>query len=200
MKLSTPLIQLFLTLSCIFTAGLGIVASAERAARPIEEATQNSETTEERIINIQLNPIYIYTRGIDRRRYARLIKSVKRVYPLAKVAQEKLRNLESELTGVERRRDRKEIIRKVYKEIKEEYTPILLQMTMTDGRVLTRLIDRETDYTAYEVIDEFKGGLTASFWQGVGRLFGQNLKTEYGSSNEDKMIERIIRYYEAGLL
>lgn len=125
---------------------------------------------------------------------------MKRVYPLAKVAQEKLREMEDHLDSLSSKKEQKAYVRSVYKEIKEEYTPILLKMTMTDGRVLIRLIDRETDYTAYEVLDEFKGGFTAAFWQGVGRLFGQNLKDEYGKSKEDRMIEMIIRYYEAGLL
>ncbi len=190
MKLSIKLIHLFLLLSCIFAAAGGEVSAAESIF----------PTTQDTLINITINPIVVYTKGVDRRRYARLVKSVKRVYPIAKVAQEKLRKLEDQLTGIDKKRERKAIIRMVYKEIKEEYTPILMKMTMTDGRVLIRLIDRETEFTAYEVVDEFKGGLTASFWQGVGKLFGHDLKAEYGSSAEDAMIEKIIKYYEAGLL
>ncbi len=150
--------------------------------------------------NVTLKPIVVYARGIDQRKYWRLVKAVKKVYPLAKVAQEKLRDMEEHLGTISSKSEQKAYVRSVYKEIKEEYTPVLLKMTMTDGRVLIRLIDRETDYTAYEVLDEFKGGLTARFWQGVGRLFGHNLKDEYGSNAEDRMIEMIIRYYEAGLI
>ncbi len=150
--------------------------------------------------NITFKPIFVYAKGIDQRRYWRLVKSVKKVYPLAKVAQEKLRGMEDHLATLSSRSEKKAYVRSVYKQIKEEYTPVLMKMNMTDGRVLIRLIDRETDYTAYEVLDEFKGGITATFWQGVGKLFGQNLKDEYGSSKEDRMIEMIIRYYEAGLI
>ena len=70
----------------------------------------------------------------------------------------------------------------------------------TEGRVLLKLIDRETDYTAYEVLREFRGGFVAGFWQGISRIFGQNLKSQYDKDNEDKMIEQIVIYYEAGLL
>ena len=73
-------------------------------------------------------------------------------------------------------------------------------MTRTEGRVLLKLIDRETEYTAYEVLREFRGGLVAGFWQSVSRIFGQNLKSEYDAEGEDRMIEQIIIYYEAGLL
>ncbi len=149
---------------------------------------------------VRLKPVFVFERGIDERRFWRLVRAVKRVYPLAKVAQEKMRDMESHLDSLDSKREQKEYVRAIYKQIKEEYTPVLLKMTYTDGRVLIRLIDRETEYTAYEVLDEFKGGLSAHFWQGVGRLFGHNLKDEYGSNIEDQTIEKIIRYYEAGLL
>ena len=73
-------------------------------------------------------------------------------------------------------------------------------MTRTQGRVFIKLIARETDQTAFEVIREFRGGFVASFWQGIGRLFGHNLKTEYGEAEEDRVLEQIIVYYQAGLL
>lgn len=145
-------------------------------------------------------PIIVFKNGVDRRRYARLIRAVKRVYPLAKVARDKFDGMERHLETLSTKKERKEYTRSIYNEIKEEYTPILMKMTYTDGRVLIRLIDRETDYTAYEVLDEFRGGFIASLWQGVGRIFGHNLKDEYGTNKEDEMIERIIKYYEAGLL
>ncbi len=130
--------------------------------------------------------------GINLRRYQRLVRSVMRVYPIAQTAKYKLREMEGRLMEANNDRERKEIVREVYKEIKEEYTPILTKMTVTDGRVLIRLIDRETEHTAYNVLKDFKGGLSASFWQGVGRIFGHNLKSEYGSSTEDATIEIII--------
>lgn len=151
-------------------------------------------------LHIDLKPVFVFERGIDERRFWRLVRAVKRVYPLAKSAQLQMQGMREHIDSLDSRRDRKEYIRQIYKEIKAEYTPVLLKMTYTDGRVLIRLIDRETEFTAYEVVDEFKGGFSARFWQGVGRLFGHNLKDEYGSNIEDQTIEKIIRYYEAGLL
>ncbi len=150
--------------------------------------------------NIRLKPIYVFKRGIDRKRFWRLVTAVKRVYPVAKFAQQKLRGIEDTVAMLPTKHAQREYVRGVYRDIKEEYTPVFLKMSMTDGRVLIRLIDRETDRTAYEVIAEFRGGLTATFWHGIGKMFGQNLKDEYGKSDEDRMIEMIIRYYEAGLL
>ncbi len=82
------------------------------------------------------------------------------------------------------KKEQKAYIKQVYNEIKEEYTPVLKHMTRTQGRVLLKLIDRETEYTAYEVLKEFRGGFVAGFWQGVSRVFGQNLKSEYDREGE----------------
>ena len=124
---------------------------------------------------VHILPVYVFSRPVDLRRYRKLVDAVKKVYP-------------------------KEYIRQVYHQIKDEYTPVLKHMTRTQGKVLLKLIDRETEYTAYEVLKEFRGGFVAGFWQGVSRIFGQNLKSQYDKDNEDKMIEQIVIYYEAGLL
>ena len=108
--------------------------------------------------------------------------------------------MEEELCRLPTKKAQKAYTRQVYNQIKEEYTPVLKHMTRTQGKVLLKLIDRETEYTAYEVLKEFRGGFVAGFWQGVSRIFGQNLKSEYDKQNEDRMIEQIVIYYEAGLL
>ena len=134
----------------------------------------------------------------DLRRYQKLVRRVKRVYPVSKIARRKLAEMEERLGQLPNRKEQKAYIRQVYHEIKEEYTPILKRMTRTEGRVLLKLIDRETEYTAYEVLREFRGGFVAGFWQSVSRIFGQNLKSEYDAEGEDRMIEQIIIYYEPG--
>lgn len=154
----------------------------------------------EPLIIIDMLPINKYSRGIDQRRYAKLIRSVKRVYPLAKIAREQMADMEEVLVSLPTEREQKDYINQVYDNIKEEYTPVLKKMTMTDGRILLRLIERETEFTAYNIIYDFRGRFIAGFWQGVSRIFGHNLKSEFGESPEDEMIEQIIIYYEAGLL
>ena len=149
---------------------------------------------------VHILPVYVFSRPVDLRRYRRLVDAVKKVYPIAKIARAKMATMEAELTRLPTKKAQKEYIKQVYHEIKEEYTPVLKRMTRTQGRVLLKLIDRETEYTAYEVLKEFRGGFVAGFWQGVSRIFGQNLKSEYDKQNEDRMIEQIVIYYEAGLL
>lgn len=149
---------------------------------------------------IHLTPVYVFDRPIDLRRYRKLVDAVKKVYPVAQLARAKMADMESELMRLPDKRSQKAYIKRVYEEIKSEYTPVIQKMTRTQGKVLLKLIDRETDYTAYEILKEFRGGFVAGFWQGVSRVFGQNLKSGYDKDGEDRIIEQIIVYYEAGLL
>ncbi len=152
------------------------------------------------IPHIYVKPVYVYAQGIDTRKWRKLVAAVKAVYPIAQLAREKMQEMEDELSRLETKREQKEYIAGLYEEIKAEYTPILKKMTRTQGRVLLKLIDRETEYTAYEILKEFRGGFVASFWQTVGKLFGHDLKDDYDKMGEDRMIEQIVVYYEAGLL
>jgi hypothetical protein len=152
------------------------------------------------VANIYVLPVYVFSRGVDLRRYRKLVAAVKKVYPVAKIARARMAEMEAELQKLPTKRAQRAYIRSVYDQIKKEYTPIVKHMTRTQGRVLLKLIDRETDYTAYEVLREFRGGFVAGFWQTVSRVFGQNLKSEYDAKGEDRLIEQIVCYYEAGLL
>lgn len=149
---------------------------------------------------VHILPVYVFSRPVDLRRYRRLVDAVRKVYPIAKIARAKMASMEEELCRLPTKKAQKAYIKQIYNEIKEEYTPVLKHMTRTQGRVLLKLIDRETEYTAYEVLKEFRGGFVAGFWQGVSKIFGQDLKSQYDKEGEDKMIEQIIIYYEAGLI
>ena len=127
---------------------------------------------------VHILPVYVFNRKVDLRRYRRLVDAVKKVYPIAQTAKAKMADMEEELSRLPTKKAQKEYIRRIYHEIKEEYTPVLKRMTRTQGRVLLKLIDRETEYTAYEVLREFRGGFVAGFWQGVSKVFGQDLKSQ----------------------
>jgi len=74
------------------------------------------------------------------------------------------------------------------------------RLTVTQGIILVKLIDRETGRTSYQVIQELKGRLTAFFWQGIARIFGNNLKAEYDPVDRDRIIEDIVQGIEAGFI
>ena len=77
---------------------------------------------------------------------------------------------------------------------------IYRNMTISQGRLLIKLIDRETQNTSYDLIREYRGKVPAFFWQGIARIFGTNLKDEYDPYGEDVIIEFIIREVDAGRL
>ena len=149
---------------------------------------------------VPIKPVFVFSKKADLRRYRKLVEAVKKVYPVAQAAKAQMVQMEAELLRLETKKEQKQYIKGIAAATKKEYTPVLKHMTRTQGKVLLKLIDRETEYTAYEVLKEFRGGFVAGFWQGVSRIFGQNLKSQYDKDNEDKMIEQIVIYYEAGLL
>lgn len=152
------------------------------------------------IATVHMMPLYKYNRGIDARRYYRLIRTVKKVYPLAQIARNEMANMEAELRQIPTLKEQKEFVKGVEKRIVEQYTPLIKRMTLYEGKILCKLIDRETEFTAYEVIKEFRGRFVAGFWQGIARIFGNNLKLEYEREGDDKIMEQIVLYHEAGLL
>ncbi|HIS34240.1 MAG TPA: DUF4294 domain-containing protein [Candidatus Avirikenella pullistercoris] len=138
--------------------------------------------------------------GMSNARYQRLIRAVKLTYPIAQEANRKLKEMERHLLTLKTKQQQQQYIKNVEEELKKEYTPILKQMSMYQGMVLLKLIDRETGQTSYSLIQELRGKFSAFFWQGIARLFGGNLKIEYDKEGDDAIIEQLILLYEDGLL
>lgn len=136
----------------------------------------------------------------DLKEYERMVRAVKKVYPLATEAARRMENLDEELAMYEKRRDRKAYTRTIEDALKEEISPMLWKMTRYEGKILLKLIDRETHHTVFSIIKDFRSGFTAGFYQMLAQLFGNNLKLEYDPDGEDAMLEQIVKYYKAGLL
>lgn len=129
-----------------------------------------------------------------------MIYNIKKAYPYAQVAGVKLKELDDHLATIKNEKEQKSYIDQAEKEIMKEFEKEVKRLTVKQGIILVKLIDRETGRTSYQVIKELKGGFTAFFWQGIARIFGNNLKTEYDPDNQDKVMEDIIRGIEAGFL
>ncbi len=154
---------------------------------------------------VPLKQVYVYSFKIieskkQARKYSRLIRNVKRVYPLAKLAGIKLREYEEILIKATSDRERKKIMKQAEKELKENYGGELRKLTFSQGKILIKLVDRETGNSSYDLVAELRGKFVAFFWQTFARLFGFNLKTEYDPEGEDKQIEMIVRMIENGQL
>ncbi len=135
-------------------------------------------------------------------KYKRLIRNVKVAYPYAKMAGNKLRDLDLRLASMRNERQKRQFIDKTEKDLRNEFEDQLKKLTISQGKILIKLVYRETGNTTYQVVQDVKGNFSAGFWQAVARVFGSNLKTPYNpeTDEEDKVIEYIIQLMEMGLL
>lgn len=139
----------------------------------------------------------------DRReaaRYDKLTRNVVKVYPYARLTGELLREYEHDLSSISREGDQDLYIKLAEAELRAEFEAEVKDLTISQGRVLIKLIDRETGKTSYELVKDLRGGFQAFVWQGLARLFGQDLRSSYDAAGEDAMVEVIVQRIEHGEL
>jgi len=134
----------------------------------------------------------------QQRQIDRLTRRVVKVYPYAKVAGDLMSEYDRQLATIKTEKERKEYLKIAEEELKQEFEGEITNMSVTEGLILIKLIDRETGNTSFELIKELKGSFNAFMWQTVARLFGSNLKQEYDPEGDDKMIEEIVQMIEDG--
>ena len=154
---------------------------------------------------IQLDDVSIYAfRPFESKKEARkmtkLIRNVKVVYPYAKLAGIKLREYEEILAGVESEKEQRRIMKQAEDELQEEFGDELRDLTISQGKILLKLVYRETGASSYDLVAELRGKFRAFFWQTFARIFGFNLKSGYDPEGEDSDIEFIVKMIEAGQL
>jgi hypothetical protein len=145
-------------------------------------------------------PPFVFKSRRQAVRYNRLVRYVKKVYPYSQIVKKTIYEAEAHLSTIDNNRDRRKYIKEKEKEMKDQFEGDVRNMTVTQGIILIKLIDRETGDTTYELIKELKGSINAFFWQSIARLFGSNLKLEYDAAGDDRMIEDIVVRIENGLL
>lgn len=131
-------------------------------------------------------------------KFAKLVKNIKKVLPYAKIVRTKLLIIQSEIDKLPNENAKKEYIKLAEKALKDDFQDEITNLTMTQGRLLIKLIDRETGATSYELIKELKGSFNAFLYQSIARIFGENLKDEYDAKGDDKLIEEIVIRIENG--
>jgi hypothetical protein len=126
------------------------------------------------------------------RNWTRLRNAVYVTYPYAKTAGKLINDVNNQLAGVRDEAARKRIIKSREKEMKRDFGDKVTSLSVYQGKVLMKLINRETGNNCYEIIKEYKGGFNAGFWQTVAYVFGSSLKQQYEPQGEDKEIEKIV--------
>lgn len=136
----------------------------------------------------------------QRKKYERLERKVVKVYPYAYAAGMLMQEYENELANIRSDRERKRYLKDAEDALKRQFEGELRNMTVSEGVLLIKLIDRQTGDTSYGLIQELKGSFSAFMWQSMARIFGHNLKDQYDGNGKDRQIEMIVGDIECGLI
>ena len=151
-----------------------------------------------------IDPAWIFPRGFrgsrrDLKKYYRLVYNFNKVYPYALLARDMESQFDRHISKNSLRRRKKEkYINRLQEELLDAYEKPLRGMTISQGKLLIKLVDREIGKSPYNVIRSYKSGISAGFWQGVAKVFGQDLKSHYDPKGEDKMTEYLVEKWQRG--
>ena len=157
------------------------------------------------IPSIRLRTVYVYKPYVfknnrERKRYNRLVRNVKKTLPIAKEINKIIIETYEYLQTIPNEKDRQKHIKLVEKGLKQQYTPRMKKLSYSQGKLLIKLVNRQTNSSSYELVKAFMGPFKAGFYQAFASLFGASLKKKYHPDDEDKMIERIVLQVENGQL
>lgn len=136
----------------------------------------------------------------DAARYDRMVYNIKLVYPYAKLAGIKLKQIKTVLDTISNDRQRRAFLKKSEKELEAQFGNQIRDLTFSQGKILIKLIYRETGSSTFSIARELKGGFNAFVYQTLARLFGYDLKTIYDPQGQDAPIERVILMIDAGAM
>jgi hypothetical protein len=133
-------------------------------------------------------------------RYEKLVYNVRKVYPYAKLAGIKLSEYKVILDTIPTEKERKKFIKKAEKELEAQFGDEIKDLTFTQGKILIKLVYRQTGNSTFDIVKELRGSFNAFIWQTLARIFGYDLKASYDPEGEDKAIERIVLMIESGTI
>ena len=152
---------------------------------------------------VQLRTVYIFRplkfkNEKERLEYYRLVRNVKKVYPISKEINQAIIETYEYLQTLPNEKARQKHLKRVEKGLKEQYTARMKKLSFTQGKLLIKLIDRQSNSTSYELVKAFMGPFKAGFYQTFAALFGASLKKESDPLGEDKLTERVVLLVENG--
>lgn len=142
----------------------------------------------------------VFSSNREKIKWDKLKRDVKAAYPYAILARMKLAEMDSQLVLIKGEKERQAFNEKCEKELTSQFEADMRSLTYTQGKILFKLIDRETGSTTYQLIKQRRGSFSAFMWQSVAFVFGNNLKAEYDPEGEDKGIEDCVKLIELGIL
>ncbi len=138
-------------------------------------------------------------KGREWRKYYRLVHNFSKAYPYALVARKLVLEADSTIAADNLKRVKRErYINHVQSELFSVFESQMRKLTVSQGALLMKLIDREVGKSSYNIIKDYKSGIAAGFWQGIAKIFGTDLKKPYDPEGDDKATEELVQIWEAG--
>lgn len=200
------------TIHIIFTIGLSCwLGSSESKAQSIRMNTlpegyhrayvEGNDT----IAVFNLRDVYVFPpvkfrNKREEAKYWKLVRDVKKTLPYAKMVYETLIETYEYIETLPTEKEQQEHLKRMEKELFAQYKPELKKMTLSQGKLLIKLIDRECNQSSYHLVKAFLGSFRAGFWNLFAGMFGASLKTEYDPKGKDALTERIVVLVESGAL
>ncbi len=191
----------------ILAAGL-TVARAQEVGDPTFVPTVKVAKTlvdGDSIQYMEMSNVYVYPEQTFKSRrqqqaYMKLVQNVKKTLPLAKQVRQMIIETAEYLETLPNKKAKEEHMKRVEKSIMQEYKPRMKKLTYSQGKLLIKLIYRESHSSGYELIQAFLGPVRAGFYQAFAWAFGASLKKEYDPEGIDRLTERVVLMVEAGQL
>lgn len=188
---------LFLTIAIIGTNEAHIFSQDFKNGNYLHYKVEGKDTT----YIATLRPSYSFSHANkkDWKKYYRLVHNFAKVYPYSLVAQRLVREADSTFKVRNfTKRQKEKYVNDLQRRIFTSYEKTARNMTISQGQLMMRLIDREVGHSSYEIIKYYKNGLAAGFWQGLAKLFGTDMKKHYDPYGEDRNTEELIQKWKSG--
>ncbi|MBQ7622745.1 MAG: DUF4294 domain-containing protein [Bacteroidales bacterium] len=204
MKRTIAILAILLAFSACLSAqtagGFGRKGPKTPKGTPMRYQVEDGDT----VFFDNIDPVWVFPKGKrfkkgDWRQKYRLVYNFNKVYPYALLGRKMMAQVDSTIAvDVTKRSQRNQYIKDVEKELLQTFTADIKNMTISQGMVLMRLVDRECGLSAFDIIKTYENGFAANFWQLVAKLFSQDLKTRYDPKGKDADIEALVQIWDEG--
>lgn len=191
--------------TCLTIIVLLTLLGATGHANPVVDSVRLQVNSHDTFYLARMHDIYVYPKMVfksksQERFYWRTVRDVKKTLPFAKKLAIEMQVADQRLSELPDDKARRQWWRQHEKYLFKKYEQHFRKMTASQGQMLMKLMDRESDRTSYEIIKHYRGKASANFWQFIAKLFKNDLKEEYDATDKDRIVERVINLVEAGQL
>lgn len=151
------------------------------------------------LMQVEAKPVPIYSKEYLRQ-YKRYKRIILKVYPYALYASDVLYQLEADSEGISRTGKRKRFYKRAYKDLKEDFKYVFLDLYTSEGKMLMKLVHRETGMTVYDIAEKYRGKKSATLFSVMGKIWDQDVRIKFDPLDTDKIAEHVLRDIEDGII